>query len=187
MLKQLNDINISNIEDIEDLMTEQKREEIDLIAKNTLIEAEQKAAFDKQIAALEANQVIEKQNILRIQIQRTQRRQAKIISKAQRVASKNREKVYICMYILAILCAKSKGNIPFMCDEAIISILISEKYINSPKLLKYDAKSYIYYVTKLTEKVYIHRYLFYFYFFLKKKLSFLKLDDASREPAYSRR
>ena len=70
-----------------------KAEEIELMAKHVLIEADNEAAFEKQRNALESAQLIEKQKLAKIQVQRAQRRQAKILARAQRAAIRNREKV----------------------------------------------------------------------------------------------
>ena len=92
---ELNDIDISNSEEIEEMYAQHKSEEIDLLAQQTLTEAENEAVFEKQRNQLELLQITEKQKLAKVQIQRSQRRQAKALAKAQRAAIRNREKVKI--------------------------------------------------------------------------------------------
>ncbi|KAJ3378482.1 hypothetical protein HDU80_002838 [Chytriomyces hyalinus] len=80
------------MEETEDILIQQKLEEFELIAKHTLIERDMLANLDQQKSQLNADQLHERQQTLKIALIRNQKKQSKMLAKAQRVALKSREK-----------------------------------------------------------------------------------------------
>ena len=78
---------------MEELLVKQKQEEFELTAKQALAEGEVAIAIENQRSEIETAQLFEKQKMAREQMQRAQKRQAASLSKQQKVAARNREKV----------------------------------------------------------------------------------------------
>ncbi|KAJ3408504.1 Retinal guanylyl cyclase 2, partial [Chytriomyces hyalinus] len=89
---ELNDLEINNMEETEDILIQQKLEEFELIAKHTLIERDMLANLDQQKSQLNAEQLQERQQSLKVALVRNQKKQSKMLAKAQRAALKSREK-----------------------------------------------------------------------------------------------
>ena len=81
------------MEEIEEIQAQQREEEIEVLAKQVIVESENAMAFERQRVQVESVQILEKQRQARIQVQRAQRRNALALEKAQIAASRNREKV----------------------------------------------------------------------------------------------
>ncbi|ORY44678.1 hypothetical protein BCR33DRAFT_206581 [Rhizoclosmatium globosum] len=92
---EINDLDINNMEELEDLVTQQRLEEFELSTKHAEIEAEVLASIEKQKFILEAEQLREKQKALQARIFRAQKKQASIVAKSQRAASRTRERILI--------------------------------------------------------------------------------------------
>ena len=78
---------------MEELLVKQKQEEFEVTAKQALAEGEVAIAIENQRSEIETTQLFEKQKIAREQMQRAQRKQAKTLSKQQKMAARAREKV----------------------------------------------------------------------------------------------
>ncbi|KAI8831003.1 adenylate and guanylate cyclase catalytic domain-containing protein [Chytriomyces cf. hyalinus JEL632] len=89
---ELNDLEINNMEETEDILIQQKLEEFELIAKHTLIERDVLANLDQQKSQLNAEQLQERQQSLKVALVRNQKKQSKMLAKSQRAALKSREK-----------------------------------------------------------------------------------------------
>ncbi|KAJ3073112.1 hypothetical protein HDU98_002201, partial [Podochytrium sp. JEL0797] len=92
---EINDLDINGMEETEDIMTHHRVEEFELVSKHALIEAEMESVVEHQKFKLEANQLTEKQKTIKAQLQRAQRKQATAVAKAQRAATRGREKALI--------------------------------------------------------------------------------------------
>ncbi|KAJ3412700.1 hypothetical protein HDV05_000328 [Chytridiales sp. JEL 0842] len=92
---EFNDLDIANMEEIEDLLAFQKEEEFTMVAKHITLESEAGSAFNKQKNTLEAHQLLSRQKENAMQKMRAERRQAKQVSKVNRVALKQRERAYV--------------------------------------------------------------------------------------------
>ncbi|KAJ3238830.1 Receptor-type guanylate cyclase gcy-22, partial [Chytriomyces hyalinus] len=92
-MAEVNDLDINNQEEIEDIITQQRREEFELIAKHQAIEADMATALGFEKCKLEASQLMEKQKIQKASLLRSQRKQANSMAKVQRIAARVREKV----------------------------------------------------------------------------------------------
>ncbi|KAJ3240160.1 Nitrogen permease reactivator protein [Chytriomyces hyalinus] len=97
-MAEVNDLDINNQEEIEDIITQQRRDEFELIAKHQAIEADMATALGFEKCKLEASQLMEKQKIHKASLQRSQRKQANSIAKVQRIAARVREKSLIADY-----------------------------------------------------------------------------------------
>ncbi|KAJ3398533.1 Nitrogen permease reactivator protein [Chytriomyces hyalinus] len=97
-MAEINDLDINNQEDIEDIITQQRREEFELLAKHQSIESDMNSALGYERCKLEANQLTEKQKIYKASLQRSQRKQANSLAKVQRIAARIREKALIADY-----------------------------------------------------------------------------------------
>ncbi|KAJ3301175.1 hypothetical protein HDU76_005823, partial [Blyttiomyces sp. JEL0837] len=87
-----NDMDIDNAEEMEDLVAQHKLEEFELLTKHAAAQIEANLELERQKSQLEALQAVEKKKSARSQFQRAQRRQVKTMMKAQKVASRAREK-----------------------------------------------------------------------------------------------
>ncbi|KAI9339966.1 hypothetical protein BDR26DRAFT_861896 [Obelidium mucronatum] len=94
-LGEINDLEIQNLEEIEDIVSSQRAEEFDILARHQVIESEILATFERQKGVLEAGQLLEKQKALRTAMQRAQKKQLASLAKAQRLASRTREKMLL--------------------------------------------------------------------------------------------
>lgn len=94
-LQQLTELDITNSEELQELIYNQKAEEFDLIAKHKIIESQNEAALDKQMAEVQSTHLIERQKIIKIQLQRAQKKQQHELEKAQKSAARLREKVML--------------------------------------------------------------------------------------------
>ncbi|KAJ3301923.1 Nitrogen permease reactivator protein, partial [Blyttiomyces sp. JEL0837] len=90
-----NDMDIDNAEELEDLIAQHKLEEFELLSTHTASEIAATLELEKQKSQLEALQATEKKKAARIHFLRAQRRQANSMIKAQRVASRTREKAML--------------------------------------------------------------------------------------------
>jgi hypothetical protein len=80
---------------MQEVIANQKAEEFELLAKQKIIESRNEAALDKQLADAQALHIIERQKIIKIQLQRAQRKQQSELEKSQKAAARIREKVMI--------------------------------------------------------------------------------------------
>lgn len=94
-LQQLTELDITNSEEIQDFIYTQKAEEFDMIAKHKIIEAQNEAILDKQMAEVQSLHLLERQKIIKIQLQRAQRKQQAELDKNQKAAARLREKVML--------------------------------------------------------------------------------------------
>ena len=62
-------MDITNSEETQDFIYSQKAEEFDLVAKHKIIEAQNEAALDKQMAEIQSLHILERQKIIKIQLQ----------------------------------------------------------------------------------------------------------------------
>ncbi|KAI8608983.1 adenylate and guanylate cyclase catalytic domain-containing protein [Chytriomyces sp. MP71] len=92
---ELNDLELNNMEEIEDITTQQRQEEFELLGRQQLVESEIETTLTRQKSNLEANQLLDKQKVVKASLQRAQRKQAKALAKAQRLADRNREKTLL--------------------------------------------------------------------------------------------
>ncbi|KAJ3118823.1 hypothetical protein HK100_000534 [Physocladia obscura] len=83
------------MEEIEEIQTVQRREEFELVSKHAVIEAEIITELERQKFKLEANQLLDRQATAKAALQRSQRKQAAALAKANRNASRNREKMVV--------------------------------------------------------------------------------------------
>ncbi|KAJ3238990.1 hypothetical protein HDU78_003090 [Chytriomyces hyalinus] len=90
---EVNDLEISNMEELEDILVNQRAEEFNLVARHTLVETDMMKSLDRQRGALEASHLIEKQKIAKAVLQRAQKKKNVQLLKAEKMASRNREKV----------------------------------------------------------------------------------------------
>ncbi|KAJ3119616.1 hypothetical protein HK100_000231, partial [Physocladia obscura] len=93
--RRINDLEINNMEEIEEIQTVQRREEFELMSKHAVIEAEIITELERQKFKLEANQLLDRQATAKAALQRSQRKQAAALAKANRNASRNREKMVV--------------------------------------------------------------------------------------------
>ncbi|KAJ3296489.1 hypothetical protein HDU79_006514 [Rhizoclosmatium sp. JEL0117] len=94
-LGELNDLDINNMEEIEDIQTAQRLEEFELVYKHAMVEADNAKQLERQKYKLQANHLLDKQKSAKASLQRAQRKQAHTLAKAQRAASRVREKALI--------------------------------------------------------------------------------------------
>ncbi|KAI8612091.1 adenylate and guanylate cyclase catalytic domain-containing protein [Chytriomyces sp. MP71] len=94
-MAELNDLDISNMEEYEEILIQQRIDEYELVAKQSVIEAEMHMNLERQKIKLEAAQLLEKQSSVKMAIQRAQRKQASSLAKNQRAAARTREKMLI--------------------------------------------------------------------------------------------
>jgi len=94
-LQQLTELDITNAEEMQEVIANQKAEEFELLAKQKIIESKNEAVLDKQLADAQALHIIERQKIIKIQLQRAQRKQQSELEKSQQAAARIREKVMI--------------------------------------------------------------------------------------------
>jgi class 3 adenylate cyclase len=94
-LQQLTELDITNSEEMQEILAAQRIEEFELIAKQKLLEAQNEANLDKQLAEAQALHMIERQKIVKIQLQRAQRKQKSELERAQKAAARVREKVML--------------------------------------------------------------------------------------------
>ncbi|KAJ3333925.1 Receptor-type guanylate cyclase gcy-13 [Blyttiomyces sp. JEL0837] len=92
---KLNDLEIENAEEMEDILSQQKTEEFDLLAKHAAIEVEAGLQLERQKNELDSAQLLEKAKVAKVQLIRTQRRQAQSLNKTRVVASRAREKLML--------------------------------------------------------------------------------------------
>ncbi|KAJ3064784.1 Retinal guanylyl cyclase 2 [Podochytrium sp. JEL0797] len=88
------------MEELEDIITQQRSEEFELISKQLVVESDLLTALENQKCHLEATQLLEKQKSLKASLQRSQRKLAAASVKAQRAATRNREKMCIAENII---------------------------------------------------------------------------------------
>lgn len=89
------ELEINQAEEMEELLVKQKQEEFEVTAKQALAEGEVAIAIENQRSEIETTQLFEKQKIAREQMQRAQRKQAKTLSKQQKMAARAREKIVL--------------------------------------------------------------------------------------------
>jgi hypothetical protein len=94
-LQQLTELDISNAEEMQEIMAAHKAEEFDMIAKQKIIEAQNEAILDKQLAEAQALHMLERQKIVKIQLQRAQRKQKAELERAQKASARVREKTML--------------------------------------------------------------------------------------------
>jgi hypothetical protein len=80
---------------MQEILAAQKVEEFELIAKQKILEAQNEAILDKQLAEAQALHMLERQKIVKIQLQRAQRKQKSELERAQKAAARVREKVML--------------------------------------------------------------------------------------------
>ncbi|KAJ3067760.1 Retinal guanylyl cyclase 2 [Podochytrium sp. JEL0797] len=130
---EINDLEINGMEETEDILTHHRVEEFELVSKHATIESEMASTLEQQKFILEANQLTEKQKTIKAQLQRTQRKQATAVAKAQRAAARAREKALIADYPII------KGDNP--ADEGMEEMSASQSEGQSEGQSEYSSKS----------------------------------------------
>ncbi|KAI8612090.1 adenylate and guanylate cyclase catalytic domain-containing protein [Chytriomyces sp. MP71] len=115
-MAELNELEVTNMEEIEEIQASQRVEEFQILAKQSQVEADIAKSFEAEKGKLVAAQLADKQQIVKLSIGRAQKKLAANAAKAERVASRNREKILLADF--PIIKGVPKGEESLKDDES---------------------------------------------------------------------